>query len=124
MRNSPKACNSCASGRVGVSPQKLWSSLHNELDAVAQPQFAYGQPHATGTALAVMGAWCLRGSAAVGIWRGRGTVAVRTSLAQVGRRGFFVWGGAFPLARPALEPYRRSAAAATICCCAADVCTT
>src|SRR4030095_3786342 len=105
MRNSPRAYNSGSRERLGVSLQKPWSSLQNEFNAVAQPQSVHCQPHATGTALAVVGAWCLRGPPAVGIWRGRGTVALRTSLAQVGRTGIFVWGGAIPLAHAALEPH-------------------
>src|SRR5438093_357631 len=124
MRNSPRACNSCARERLVVSLQKPWSSLQNELDAVAQPQFAHCQPPATGTALAVVGAWCLRGSPAAGLWCDRGTVALRTSLAQVGWTGIFVWRGAVSLVSTALEPYRRGAAAATVYRRAAHVHTT
>src|SRR2546428_13404988 len=82
MRNSPRACNSCA--RLVVSLQKPWSSLQNELDAVAQPQFAHCQPHATGTALAVVGAWCLRRAPAIGLWCGPGTGGLRNALGQMG----------------------------------------
>src|SRR5215831_20461750 len=91
IRNLPRACNSCASERLVVGLQKLWGSLQYELDTVAQPQFTHCQPHTTGTALAVVGAWCLRGSPAAGLWCDRGPVALRTSLAQVGRAGLFVW---------------------------------
>src|SRR2546422_6313264 len=99
-------------------------SFQHEPCAVAKPRFPRWNSSSIGTQMAMVGASCRREHSTPRVWRYWCAVALRTSLARVGRTGILVWRGATPLVIAALEQGRCDTAAVPPYGLATDVCAT